>query len=175
MKKNIKIAITGTESTGKTILSEQLTQHYNAELVTEFARDYLKNKTNHYTYDDIVYIAKKQIEAEQKATASDKEIIICDTDSINIKIWLEYYNYKVPDFLLKHIASKPYNLSLLLYPNTLWINDGLRQNQSDRLSLYHQFEKHLNKFSYNYQIIDKLENKRFLQAIQKINNFININ
>lgn len=170
MKNQIKIAITGPESTGKTKLSEQLAQHYNAQLVVEFAREYLINKGDEYTYEDIIYISKQQIEAEKKAFNSGAEIIICDTDTINIKIWLEYYNLKVPEFILNHIQSKPYDLSLLLYPNTNWEADGLRKNENDRIELYSNFKTNLINYNYRYKVVNGLKEKRLLQAIETINN-----
>ena len=172
MTKQFKIAITGTESSGKTILSEQLANHYNSVLVTEFARDFLAKKDNKYNYEDILFMAKKQIEAEQKAVDSGAQIIICDTDTINLKIWLEYYNYEVPEFIINHISSKPYYHSLLLYPNTAWINDGLRKNENERLELYTQFKKNLSNYNYSFSIIDQLNNSRLSQAITALDKII---
>lgn len=169
MKQAIKIAITGPESTGKTSLSEQLAKHFKAELVVEFARDYLIEKGQNYNYEDIIFMAEQQIQLENEAVLKDKQIIICDTDTINFKIWLEFYNFKVPQFILNHIESKPYQHSLLLYPNTKWENDGLRKNENDRLLLYNQFVNDLNHYNYAYTKISGLNEARLTQAIEVIN------
>ena len=39
----LKIAFTGPESSGKTTLSEWVSQTYNMDLVEEYAREYLKD------------------------------------------------------------------------------------------------------------------------------------
>lgn len=169
MSKQIKIAITGPESTGKTILSEQLAKHFNADLVVEFARNYLIEKGQNYNYNDIIYMSKRQIEHENETLANGNPIVFCDTDTINFKIWLEFYNFEVPQFLMEHIQSKPYFHSLLLYPNTEWVSDDLRKNKNDRLYLFNQFEKHLKYFQYEYTEINQLDDKRLKQAIKVIN------
>lgn len=168
MNKVLKIAITGPESSGKTILSEQLASHFNAELVVEFARDYLIKKGQNYNYKDVLYMAKQQIQLENEAVLKGNNLVICDTDTINFKIWLEFYNFEVPKFILNHIKSKPYHHSLLLYPNTEWIDDGIRKNENDRFLLYNQFERDLIHFQYAYTKINKLNNDRLLQAIDII-------
>jgi nicotinamide riboside kinase len=61
-----KIVIIGPESTGKSTLSEQLATHYNTVWCPEFARDYLLEHGTKYNYDDLLSIAKGQIELEEK-------------------------------------------------------------------------------------------------------------
>lgn len=38
----LKIAILGPESTGKTMLAEQLAAHFHTDFVPEYSREYLK-------------------------------------------------------------------------------------------------------------------------------------
>src|SRR4030095_4084581 len=61
-----KIVIIGPESTGKSTLCEQLAMHYNTVWCPEFARDYLLAHGTKYSYDDLLSIAKGQIELEEK-------------------------------------------------------------------------------------------------------------
>ena len=61
-----KIVIIGPESTGKTTLTKSLAKHYNCQFVTEYAREYIDNLNRPYVEDDILKIAKKQIELEDK-------------------------------------------------------------------------------------------------------------
>lgn len=58
----IKVAIIGPESTGKSTLSEQLARHYHTEWCPEYAREYLLKHGKKYSYDDLLVIAKEQIE-----------------------------------------------------------------------------------------------------------------
>ena len=59
-----RIAIVGPESTGKSILSEQLAKHYNSLFVAEYAREYIEQLQRDYTIEDIETIARMQLKNE---------------------------------------------------------------------------------------------------------------
>lgn len=164
----IRIAVTGPESTGKSVLAAKLAKHYDAVLVKEYARTYYSKHPYKNTRDEIISIAEGQIEAEQTALKTTNSVIICDSDLINIKIWLEYYHYSIPKFILDYLAKNPYDLSLLLYPNTPWIADSLRTNPSNRIELYECFKTTLLKYNYSFEIVQELDGARFLEAVQFI-------
>ena len=63
-----RIVLIGPESTGKTILCEQLAKHYHTVFVPEYARTYFEeNNIDNYNTDDLEIIAKKQLELETTA------------------------------------------------------------------------------------------------------------
>ena len=59
------VVVTGPESCGKTTLARQLADRWEAPLVNEAARDYLKNKDS-YQESDLLKIAKLQNAMEQE-------------------------------------------------------------------------------------------------------------
>jgi len=61
-----KIVAIGPESTGKSSLCEKLAEHYNTLWCPEYAREYLTIHGMNYTYEDLLTIAKGQIELENK-------------------------------------------------------------------------------------------------------------
>jgi len=85
-----RIAITGPESTGKSFLAEKLEQHYHTMWVPEFARVYLDHLDRNYTYQDILFIAKSQMEIEHALTERAKGFLFCDTELIVTKVWLQW-------------------------------------------------------------------------------------
>ena len=56
----MRIAFIGPESSGKTTLSEILSQSYAAELIPEYSRVYLAEIQTNYLYEDLEFIAKGQ-------------------------------------------------------------------------------------------------------------------
>lgn len=64
-----KVVIIGPESTGKSTLCEQLANHYHTLWCPEYAREYLLVHGTKYTYDDLLTIAKGQVELEEKFEA----------------------------------------------------------------------------------------------------------
>ena len=59
-----KIVIVGPESTGKTTLCRQLATHYHSLYCPEYAREYLLTHGKSYEYDDLLTIAKAQLQQE---------------------------------------------------------------------------------------------------------------
>jgi NadR type nicotinamide-nucleotide adenylyltransferase len=162
--KIIKIALTGAESTGKSTLSKALANHFNTCHTIEFARHFLEINGNHYTYNDILFMAKKQLELENEMEKSANNFLFCDTDFINFKIWLEHLNYEVPSWLLNHIKSKPYHLSLLMKPDIAWQPDPLREYPHKREHFYNLFKQNLLEFEYNFVEIEGQNKSRFEMA-----------
>jgi nicotinamide riboside kinase len=61
-----KVVIIGPESTGKSSLCDLLAKHYNTIWCPEYAREYLLTHGTHYTYDDLLTIAKGQLQLEEE-------------------------------------------------------------------------------------------------------------
>jgi hypothetical protein len=60
-----KIVVIGPESTGKSALCAQLSAHYQTLWCPEYAREYLLANGIKYTYEDLLTIAKGQIQMEE--------------------------------------------------------------------------------------------------------------
>jgi nicotinamide riboside kinase len=94
-----RISITGTESTGKTTLAAQLAAHYKTIFVPDYSRLYIAAIKHKYTQHDVLQIAQGIIEYENDMLHLANHILFSDNDLINIKIWLQYYNWPVPAWL----------------------------------------------------------------------------
>jgi len=70
MKSIQKIVVLGPESTGKSTLCAALAVHYQTIWTPEYARQYLSENGTKYTYDDLLKIAKGQIQNEDESIAS---------------------------------------------------------------------------------------------------------
>lgn len=152
-KSTIKIALTGPESVGKSTLSSYLANYFNTVHTVEFARKYLEDRNNKYTFEDIIFMAKQQLALENKMEQKAHQVLFCDTDFINFKIWLEHEGHKVPSWLEKHIASKPYKLSLLLKPDIPWEADPLRGFPKKRDYFHQKFKENLMFYNYEFSEI----------------------
>ena len=85
----LKIIVTGPESSGKTTLCKALSEHYNLPFTKEFAREYLTDLGKNYLQEDLLEIAKGQLENEQLIN-NNQQISLHDTDLITLKIWSDY-------------------------------------------------------------------------------------
>ncbi len=137
-----KIVVIGPESTGKSTLCKQLATHYNSIWVEEYAREYLLKNGTSYTYDNLLDIARGQIEGEelgvdrraltgkspheQQAT-SNKQLLFIDTDMYVMKVWSEFVFGKCHHWILNQIAKRNYDLYLLCDTDLPWVKDDLRE------------------------------------------------
>lgn len=174
-KKVIKIGLTGPESTGKSTLSAQLALHFQTLHTVEFARQYLEERNNLYSNTDIIYIAEKQLELENIALAEANQLLFCDTDFINFKIWFEHLNNDVPDWIENYIQSKPYALTLLMAPDIPWEQDPLREYPDKREYFFNLFKKNLEAYDYPFVIIEGKGEARFANALKAVESFLQNN
>lgn len=168
-----KVVVTGPESTGKSVLSEFLARHYHTVWIPEYAREYMKQIKRDYTYEDLVLIARKQVDEHTDAFESKKELVIFDTGLIVTKIWfLEVYD-KYPIWLDEQIMLQKPDLYLLCYHDLPWEYDLLRENGSEerRAYLFDQYLKEIKKTGSDYQIIKGFNQERFKLAIQTIEKY----
>jgi len=170
---SFKVVITGTESTGKTCLGEQLASYYKTILVQDVSRSYLQLHGKEYNRNDILEIAKQIIAMEDSALSENKKIWFTDNDLINIKIWLHFYKWEVPDWLEKVIMQRKPDLFLLMNYDLPWQQDELRQNPNDREILFNRFSNELAKTNVPVTLISGKETNRFQNAVTAISHLYN--
>jgi NadR type nicotinamide-nucleotide adenylyltransferase len=136
-----RIVVIGPESTGKSTLCGYLADYYNTLWCPEFAREYLLENGTAYTIDDLITIAKGQLDAVQKYTrALQSQIdqtgivkpLIVDTDMYVMKVWAEYVFGTCPTFILDEINKQDYDLYLLCKPDIPWVKDELREYPDEK-------------------------------------------
>lgn len=151
MKHIKKIVIIGPESTGKSTLCELLAKHFNTIWVKEYAREYLLQNGKQYTYDDLLTIAKGQINLENKGLDELSEeqtepsrtpLLFIDTDMYVMKVWSEFVFGKCDQYILDEIVKREYDLYLLCDVDMPWIKDELREypDLTTREKLYHIYK-----------------------------------
>jgi NadR type nicotinamide-nucleotide adenylyltransferase len=123
-----KIVIIGPESTGKSTLCIQLAEHYKTAWCPEFAREYLLNKGMNYSFDDLLKIARGQLELEDALfTKARNGLYFIDTDMYVMKVWCEVAFESCHTWILKQIVRRRYDLYLLCNVDLPWTADELRE------------------------------------------------
>lgn len=163
-----RIAVTGTESTGKTTLCEQLSLHYQCAYVQDISRDYIAALKRAYTYEDVLQIAANIIAAEDKALSYNPPLLISDNDLVNIEIWLQYYSWQIPQWLQDAITARKHHLYLLCNIDLPWIEDEQRANPNDREVLFQRFIQEFGIIGVNYQLISGNYAQRLQAAVNHI-------
>lgn len=170
MKKRslFKIAIVGPESSGKTLLAEKLSIHYKCLWVPEYAREYLTQLGKPYTKEDVEKIARGQMQSEDAAAKKSKSLLICDTNLLVIKIWMEHKYGSVPQWIEEEISARKYHLHLLTAPDIPYENDPLRENPELGEYFFEKYKALLERMELAYSVVSGIEDWRLKSAIRAI-------
>ena len=166
-----RIAIVGPESTGKSSLSEHLAVHYQTLWVPEYAREYLEKNGLQYTYDDLLTIAKKQLELEDRyAEKVPSGYLFIDTNLYVMKIWCEFVFGKCHQWILDQIAKRHYDLYLLCNTDLPWEFQEMREypELETRQKLFHMYKDNLLNQHVPWHIVAGTENSRLHMAVSVI-------
>ena len=176
----IKIVLFGPESTGKTTLSEDLSKYFSAPMVKEYMREYLQEvwdaEKRICEPRDIIPIAEGQMQTENQLASEADNLLICDTDLLELKVYSEaYYDGYCDPQLLKHALNNHYHLYFLTYIDVPWTPDDLRDKPHDREGMFQRFQKALEQSNKPYIILKGDRKTRFNTAVEKINQLLKIN
>ena len=170
-----RIVLTGSESTGKTTLAKQLADYYNTVWVPEYAREYIDNLKHPYEYEDVLYIAHRQIALEEEYYKNANHYLFLDTSLIIIKVWLLHIYKKCPNWILYKIKERKYDLYLLCDIDLPWVADNVRENPRLREYLFHLYLQEIKSFNFPNVIVTGKGNKRLLNAVELIDRFFGEN
>lgn len=166
----VKIVVTGPESTGKSVLTQQLAAHFNAPFALEFARGFLEQLGRPYQPQDLLTIAAGQ--TQWNTPPSNAPLFFCDTDLLNIKIWSTFKYQFCDAAILEQIPQQQPDLYLLCDVDLPWEADPLREHPHQRQLL---FEKHLEAVQQSgvpYKIVSGMGESRFKQAQAFVKQFL---
>ncbi len=174
-----KIVIIGPESTGKSTLCDQLAKHFNTIWVKEFAREYLLKNGMNYSFEDLLTIAKGQLQGEDAAleelksnSSKNQELLIVDTDMYVMKVWAEFVFNNCHSFILDNIVSRKYDLYLLCNIDLPWVKDELREypDLETRAKLFNIYKDILINQNTPWTLISGTGEERLHAAIKAIEN-----
>ena len=135
----IRVVLTGSESTGKSVLARHLADHYGAELAPEFVREFALALGRDIRVEDTDEIARGQIALEDEHVSRANRLLIQDTDLLSTTVYsAHYYNYCAPWIMQAARARRP-DLYLLLDIDVPWIADGVRDREKNREEIQRLF------------------------------------
>ena len=166
-----KIVILGPESTGKSTLSNQLADYYNTTWVEEYAREYLDAIEREYNQDDLLEIAKGQIDLEEKVAAKAQEFLFCDTNLIVIKVWSDHKYGITHDWIEKNLKDRVYDFYLLTQIDLPWEPDPQREHPHMREYFFSVYREYLEKNHLPYGIVTGTDEERLHKSVDLLNNY----
>lgn len=176
MNKQIKkIAIVGPESTGKSTIAQQLAKHYHTLWVPEYARYYCAALTEPCNLQDEINMYHGQVALEESILAiAEKDLIICDTTFITVKVWSDEVFGNTPEVVLNALPLHTYDLYLLMDIDLPWQEDPLRDFPHKREHFMRIWHQELQNLNANYIVISGKE-ERLNNAINAVESFLKRN
>lgn len=163
-----KIAITGPESTGKSMLTRKLAEYFHTTFVAEYAREYIASLDRPYNENDILEIAKGQLTGELRLEKTASNLFFCDTELIVTKIWSEVRYGSCNPWILENILINRYDLYLLCDIDLPWEDDPQREHPHMRRELFSLYHGELMKRDLPFAIISGFDDERLNNAIKAI-------
>jgi len=168
----IKVVVLGTESTGKTVITEKLATHFDTSFVAETARDYIFHSES-FTYQDLEIVAQKHAQNIEKTVLESKmPLIFIDTDIYITKSYSVFTFDKELVVNEEIYESNKADLYIYLCNDCQYIQDGQRLTEEKRNELDTFHRQMLKKHNIDYIEINGNWNQRFEKAVQEVEKLI---
>lgn len=171
----LKVAVIGTESCGKTTLSKDLQWTYNnTSFVAEYGRTFCEQDLcmdeSLLEFSDYGYIAMKRYVEESEAEGM---LLIADTNAFVTQFYCRLYEGRNHPLVDEVIKMEEYDIILHLDDDVPWVDDGLRENGTpeQRKKTKELFNKMLDEYNLmcdNYHVISGSYEERFEKALKII-------
>lgn len=134
-----KIAIVGTESTGKTTMAKQLAKHYNTVWVPEMGRELIPHAET-CTLEDLKLVGTEHAKSILRHTRLANKILFIDTDLRITKSYSQFLFGQVPKFEPWIEKANEIDLYIYLDKEAPYLDDGTRlsKEKRDELDLSHR-------------------------------------
>jgi NadR type nicotinamide-nucleotide adenylyltransferase len=148
-----KIVLTGPESSGKSTLLKDIENKIGLHGVPEYSRIYIDELKRPYVKDDLLEMAKGQLELESSLRKKNNQVLLCDTDLLTIKIWSEFKYGSCETYILDQLNNNLPDLYLLTTPEMPWEPDPQREYPTDRDKLFEIFKQEIIRLKIPYEVL----------------------
>ncbi|MFO7922062.1 MAG: ATP-binding protein [Bacteroidales bacterium] len=168
-----KVVITGPESTGKTVLADNLASHFNALRVPEYAREYVSRLDRKYNYEDVECIAREQLRQEKLFSEKATDLLFFDTYLVVTKVWFREVFGRYPGWLDEAMENSGIDLFLVCDTDIPWIPDPVRENGGERREVLKKlYIDEINFFDIPWKLVTGKAEHRACNAIEAVNGFL---
>ncbi len=136
MNAEVKVAILGAASSGKTTLAAALARDHGTVWVPEYLREFVDTEARVPVAQDQIHIARTQRAREDAAMPLARRYLFCDTTPLMTAVYSRHYFHGI-DAELELLANRhqrDYAITLVTASDIPWQADGL-QRESEQVSV----------------------------------------
>ena len=137
-----RVCVLGGESSGKTTLCETLARRLGTVWVSEYGRDLWLTRDGALRFDDMLAIAKRQVELEDTAALVANRFVVCDTSPLTT-LFYSHHLFGRADPDLERYAERHYHYVVLCDLDFAFVQDGTREPESFRLRQHAWYRREL--------------------------------
>lgn len=139
-----RVVCLGGESSGKSTLSEALAREFATLHCAEFGREWWLERNGQLRFEDLLFIARKQVEREDESSLRAARYLFCDTSPLTTLLYcLDLFGKA--DLELEALATRRYDLTLLCAPDFEFVQDGTRREPEFRLQQHAWYVQELER------------------------------
>lgn len=157
----IRVVLTGSESTGKTVLAQQLATHFGVEWVPEFVRAFAEERGGAVQFEDHGPIARGQMSLEDTYRARARRLLVHDTDLLSTAVYCDHYFGQCPAWIEEQARRRLADLYLLMDIDVPWVADAARDRGHMRPEMHALFLGALERFGARYLVVGGGWTERF--------------
>lgn len=144
-----RVVCLGGESSGKSTLAQALARQFGTQHCAEFGREWWVERSGELTMDDLLLIARRQVEREEQLARRANHYLFCDTSPLTTLFYgLEKFGHAHPQ--LEALAERRYTTTLLCAPDFPFVQDGTRRDPEFRLRQHAWYKQELERRSIPY-------------------------
>lgn len=144
-------------------------EHYDVELITEYAKDMVWERQHPDHFTNQIFISAMQNNKQLNLVAHEVEYCITDSPVLMSALYRpkKYYKNFLP--LLKEISNSYENIHFFLERDFDYVQKGRNKNEKEAVKLSKRIRKFMDKHGIEYQVIktDFDTSKKIFEQIEK--------
>jgi HTH-type transcriptional regulator, transcriptional repressor of NAD biosynthesis genes len=147
-----RVCLLGGESSGKTTLAASLASAFDSSWAPEYGRELWEERAGNLRFEDMVHIARTQIDRERVAAGRARRWLFCDTSPLTTLLYSQDLFGKA-DSELAVLASRPYHRTILCEPDFEFVQDGTRRDDAFRRRQHEWYLRELEQRRVAYDVV----------------------
>jgi NadR type nicotinamide-nucleotide adenylyltransferase len=169
----IRVAVTGSECTGKTTLALALAWHYRTVSVPEFVRAWVDQNARAPRLGDVDAIARGHIHLADSLADSAYRVLFLDTDLLSTWVYSRHYFGDCPPWVGGAVNERAADCYLLCGIDVPWIADGVQRDRAHRRpQMQALFRSELERRGLTFVEVKGLHSERMATATEAVDRLL---